>query len=375
MRIRIPLAIVVALVAAAPALCADPEKALLDRFRKKNEERPQVWKQRIEQAVDASKSLEKENPDRAAESLRQLMADAYEDVGLTLDQKRDIAQQLRQRLDDLLFSTLSTIPRGPGVVVGNPMPPDAERLAKLKTGDPALVLLYDGTIFPPKVIKEETKQVAELNYITSRWVLLTLNYRKTWMPSWQVNAVHVPQGVYIYDYDYLYFRFLKNSETVEMALAGRPIFASDYAPLDDPSAEGTHPLVATAFRAFPKELRPTAAQLRRAMNARLGVVAEGYVEENLLLNQVRKFRPDYAGDAVTRAMPNAEAKWIATARRLHAEYIDIATTRRELTPTALIDELSNRLRRTHPVLTRDEAERIAEAISSSIAVDRQSRPR
>lgn len=362
-------------LAASGIAAADPEAKLLERFRKENSERPQVWKDRVEKAVEASKEIERELPERAADMLRRLIMEVSEESTLTLDTRRELAQQLRQRLDDLLFSTLLAISRGPGVIVGNQVPPDPERLDKQKTGEPAIVLLYDGTIFPLKGGKDEGKQAAELNYISSRWVLLTLNYRKTWFPAWQINAVHVPQGTYIYDYDYLYFRFVKNSVMVDMAMGNRSIFFEDYPPLDDVSAMATNPLVGHAFRTFPETLRPTAAQMRRAMKHRLGLHDNSYVPDNMLLNRVLKYRADFASDALLRAVPKAAPGWVQTARLLHAEYIDVTRDRRELTELQLAQELGARVRRYHPTMTPEEMERMSDAIIAGITNDRRSRPR
>jgi hypothetical protein len=353
---------------------ADPEAKLLERFRKESDERPQVWKDRIDKAIEASKELEKDQPERAADSLRRLIGDVSEESTLSLDIRRDLAKQLRQRLDDLLFSSLLGVPRGPGVIVGRQVPPDPDRLDKEKTGEPAIVLLYDGTIFPLKA-KDETRQTAELNYISSRWVLLTLNYRKTWFPSWQINAVHVPQGTYIYDYDYLYFRFVKNSIMVDMSLGSRNILIDDYPPLDDPSAKEANPLLGLAFRTFPETLKPMPAQLRRAMKHRLGTARDQYVPDNMLLNRILKYRPDFASESLLRAFPKAAPSWLETARHLHAEYIDVTRDRRELTELQMANELATRIRLAHPTMTREEADRMSDAIIEGIANDRRSRPR
>ncbi|MFO0866199.1 MAG: hypothetical protein U0744_16385 [Gemmataceae bacterium] len=373
MMIRIA-SLVLLVVSASGSVFADPESKLLERFRKERDERPQAWKERIDKAIDLSKELEKDQPERAADSLRRLIGDVSEESTLSLDTRRDLAKQLRQRLDDLLFSTLLAIPRGPGVIVGRQVPPDPERLDKEKTGEPAIALLYDGTIFPLKS-NDETRQTAELNYISSRWVLLTLNYRKTWFPAWQINAVHVPQGTYIYDYDYLYFRFVKNSMMVDMSLGSRNILIDDYPPPDDSSAKEANPLLGLAFRTFPETLRPTPAQLRRAMKHRMGLDRDQYVPDNMLLNRILKYRPDYASDALLRALPKASPSWLETARHLHAEYIDVARDRRELTELQMAEELTARIRRSHPTITRDEAERMSDAIIQGIANDRRSRPR
>lgn len=361
--------------AVSSIVAADPEAKLLERFRKANDERPQIWKDRVEKAIEASKDMEKDQPERAADMLRRLIGEVSEEGTLSLDVRRDLAQQLRQRLDDLLFSTLLTIPRGPGVVVGNQTPPDPERIDKQKTGEPAIALLYDGTIFPLKGGKDEGKQAAELNYISSRWVLLTLNYRKTWFPAWQINAVHVPQGTYIYDYDYLYFRFVKNSHMVDMAMGNRSILFDDYPPLDDSTATTTNGLVGLALRTFPETLRPTTAQMRRAMKHRLGLHDDSYVPDLMLLNRILKYRADFASDSLLRAIPKAAPGWIQTARLLHAEYIDVTRDRRELTELQLVQELGARIRRFHPTMTPEETERMSEAIIAGIARDRSSRPR